>query len=125
MTKQIKQKESQLKRENKIIQSCIQKQLTLCRKGQLNNTMNPPYIPPPRALVTVDDFPHKGNKSNTTNYFKNRYKDVNAASFSIKLDSSLGFTRGNVSNSNYSIYGSNQLCAILQNASSPIHFTSL
>jgi hypothetical protein len=80
VSKQTKQKASQINKENKIIQSCIQKQLALCRSGQFNSSINPPYIPLPRALVTADGFPHKGNKSNITNFFKSRYKDLNVVS---------------------------------------------
>lgn len=76
ISKDTKQKAKQINREKKIIETCTQKQLALCRSGQPNTTLNPPYIPLPRALVNEDGQPHKANKASPTNFFKNRYKEA-------------------------------------------------
>jgi hypothetical protein len=67
----------QIDKERKLIDTCIRKQLTMCRSGKpVDNTFNPPYIALPRSLVDENGYPHKADKSGPTNFFKNRYSSA-------------------------------------------------
>ena len=77
VTKTTKKKAKQIDKEKKLIQQCMLKQLSICRSGEpLNNALNPPYIPLPRALVDENRYPHKANTATTTNFLNKRYSEA-------------------------------------------------
>ena len=68
---------SQLKRDQKIVQKCLHKNIKWSKQtGHPIDKISEQFVPIPLALADSNGIPLKGKKSNTTKALKARYKDA-------------------------------------------------